>query len=169
MCPVFLMCGGLGGRSGSMGAALPDAWEDANSRRRERHSPCRRTDGMFAGSLTAKGEPMSVGSEQGFPLERAYACPADRVRESRCETAFPMLRGWRRTRWIAYRKGLPVSVGSEPGFSPGACVCMPGRPGAGGYGMRWHSPCGGADGVLRVSGRSQTAPGFPAIPPPPRA
>ena len=83
---------------------------------------------MFAGSLTAKGEPMSVGSEQGFPLERAYACPADRVRESRCETAFPMLRGWRRTRWIAYRKGLPVSVGSEPGF-PLECayVCPAGR------------------------------------------
>lgn len=63
-----------------MGAALPDAWEDADRRRRERHFLCGGAGGVFAGSLTAKGEPVSVGSEPGFPLEHAYACPAGRVR-----------------------------------------------------------------------------------------
>lgn len=79
MCPVFCCAG----------TALPDAWEGAKSHGRERHSPCRRTDGMFAGLLTAKGEPVSVGSEPCFPLERAYACPAGRVRGHGAKRCLP--------------------------------------------------------------------------------
>ena len=71
-----MLCGGLGGRSGSAGAALPDMWEGADNRRRERHFPCGGAGGVLARLLTAKGKPVSVGSEPGFSLERAHACLA---------------------------------------------------------------------------------------------
>lgn len=79
MCPVFCCAG----------TALPDAWESADRRRRERHFLCGGAGGGFAGLLTAKGEPVSVGSEPCFPLERAYACPAGRVRGHGAKRCLP--------------------------------------------------------------------------------
>ena len=80
--------------------------------------------GVLSGSLTAKGEPVSVGSDLGFPLERAYACPAGRGRGSRCETALPCCGVGGELAGSLTAKGEPVSVGSEPGFSL-ECACMP--------------------------------------------
>ena len=64
-------------------------------------------------------------------------------------------------------KGELVSVGSEPGFSL-ECVCMPGRPGAGGCGVKRCFPCCGAGGVptgpLTAKGEPVpvgSEPGFP--------
>lgn len=155
MCPVFAVRR-IGRRCG---AALPDAWESADRRRRERHFLCGGAGGGFAGLLTAKGEPVSVGSEPCFPLERAYACPAGRVRGHGAKRCLPCggaggeLAGSPtakdcRCRW-AVSRASPWSVRM--------CVRQ-----AGGGRLRRETALPMLRGWrrVRVSGRVQTAPGF---------
>ena len=81
-----------------------------------RHSPCCGAGGVLTGSLTAKGEPMSVGSEPGFSPGACVCMPGRPGAGARCETAFPMLRGWRRS---ACQRAVSDSTGLLGRSSPG--------------------------------------------------
>ena len=89
MCPVFAVRG-IGRQCGCGSARCVRGCGQAQARKA---LPMRRGWRRTHRIDYRKGLPVSVGSEPGFPLEHTYVCPAGRVRESRCETALPMLRG----------------------------------------------------------------------------
>ena len=105
MCPVFLMCGGLGGGAG---AALPDIWAGADSRRRERHF---HAAGLAACSLDRLPQRVSrcrwAASRASSWSMRMCVRQAGGGRLRR-ETALPMLRG---RQWGTDQRAVSDSTG----------------------------------------------------------